>query len=694
MMFNKITIGIFAFTTILFTGCETNDNRGSANNPPVSVSRDMASLNRRITKVNRQLFLKADPIMQNKSLIDSIHWDAANREKYNFILRAEVEAPAGKNELHTMQATHVAIDKVNQKAFVSYNTRGELSDGMVDIFDISDLSNPRIVAQYHVEDLDISSVAYYNGRIYIAGASQDYKKPDWAVIQILEEKGDSVVSVTRKQIGSYVATDLTVTDEGVYIISGTAGNLVFYKHTYTGSKYTITKAAGPVAIADARSLAVNGNFVYVLDAGEYKTTGNETYGQFVPTTTAGIRVFDKNNLTEITQWSGFGAQKQFEAKTELDADNNYIFSAWQPTGLLVYNKNGTVVQTIPGPQTPTGGFYGDFVTNSATINGRLLMVSNGGAGASLYAQTDNTAVPYAMLGSFDFNSAYLDYFDQNSISHTAFDARQSVNFMASEGNVIFVATGLGGLKIIEIVEPKVVTLCNDFVNKTWAFAKYCETKDARTLKDINGLYIYKQFFDEPVARAISVTQQSDLYITFVSEGAGMVNSLGYYLWDRNMVAKPTYDMIKADILSDDGLSVRKERLVYSRIRNNQNDLVKGYTKYYLSMKPNIGIGFFLIPNGGNKGFNAITGNIDLNTNVKLADFMYTHFEYNQSKLQQHMLYQGECNSIVLSFEDIQQYGDHDYNDIIFILTDNPNTIGSTNLSTTGILNLSPGLVIN
>ena len=59
-----------------------------------------------------------------------------------------------------------------------------------------------------------------------------------------------------------------------------------------------------------------------------------------------------------------------------------------------------------------------------------------------------------------------------------------------------------------------------------------------------------------------------------------------------------------------------------------------------------------------------------------------------------MLYQGECNSIVLSFEDIQQYGDHDYNDIIFILTDNPNTIGSTNLSTTGILNLSPGLVIN
>ena len=225
---------------------------------------------------------------------------------------------------------------------------------------------PRIVAQYHVEDLDISSVAYYNGRIYIAGASQDYKKPDWAVIQILEEKGDSVVSVTRKQIGSYVATDLTVTDEGVYIISGTAGNLVFYKHTYTGSKYTITKAAGPVAIADARSLAVNGNFVYVLDAGEYKTTGNETYGQFVPTTTAGIRVFDKNNLTEITQWSGFGAQKQFEAKTELDADNNYIFSAWQPTGLLVYNKNGTVVQTIPGPQTPTGGFYGDFVTNSAT----------------------------------------------------------------------------------------------------------------------------------------------------------------------------------------------------------------------------------------------------------------------------------------------------------------------------------------
>ena len=77
------------------------------------------------------------------------------------------------------------------------------------------------------------------------------------------------------------------------------------------------------------------------------------------------------------------------------------------------------------------------------------------------------------------------------------------------------------------------------------------------------------------------------------------------------------------------------------------------------------IGFYLIAQGWKNGF--------------VTDGRYTHYtdlQFNPGNHQQHTLFvESTCTDLVMTFEDIDQadnlsYNDKDYNDILFVVSDN------------------------
>lgn len=172
-----------------------------------------------------------------------------------------------------------------------------------------------------------------------------------------------------------------------------------------------------------------------------------------------------------------------------------------------------------------------------------------------------------------------------------------------------------------------------------------------------------EFFDENVQKNIVLIKESNVYVTFIDEGAGYKNSLGWYSYKQNEPPLKVED-IKKNILFPNISKVGEGGL-----------LEPGYTLQLGNSKFPAGtvIGFFLIVKGWEKGkvnFNKLTH--------------YTDYIFNQGQHQQHILFKNAFyESIIIGFEDVPFEGgedlpcDKDYNDILFSVSDNNQGIRAT-----------------
>ena len=78
------------------------------------------------------------------------------------------------------------------------------------------------------------------------------------------------------------------------------------------------------------------------------------------------------------------------------------------------------------------------VTNAVSVSKDLLFAANGEAGV------------YVAQAKFDMESVSGSNPQLKYIGSLKFSKHQSANFVASNDNILFVATGSGGLKIVEI----------------------------------------------------------------------------------------------------------------------------------------------------------------------------------------------------------------------------------------------------
>jgi hypothetical protein len=168
--------------------------------------------------------------------------------------------------------------------------------------------------------------------------------------------------------------------------------------------------------------------------------------------------------------------------------------------------------------------------------------------------------------------------------------------------------------------------------------------------------VYAQLFTVDAEKRIVLTKDSEVYVTFISEGAGWSNTLGYYTYDASNPPGSTGDFQKVVLFPN----INNEVL-------NQGDMLQlGDGKF----KAGTAIGFFLITRGYENGLVYY----DKTTH-------YTDINLNKNSFQQHILFkEGACGDIVLAFEDRlldMTDCDFDYNDIIMTVADNKENLQTT-----------------
>ena len=177
---------------------------------------------------------------------------------------------------------------------------------------------------------------------------------------------------------------------------------------------------------------------------------------------------------------------------------------------------------------------------------------------------------------------------------------------------------------------------------------------------------HAQLFADGTQQRVVLTKDTDVYVSFVDEEATIGNVLGYYIYNSNSTPGSSEDIDKQLIFPN----VDKTYLTTGDTRKLGNTKLKAGTV----------IGFFLIVGGyRNDG-----------VYFKKPTY-YTDHNWNTDNAKQHVLFQeSECGAIVVGFEDrvATTAGDKDYNDIIFMVSDNTQNLANTSFEMQNVVTLS------
>ena len=630
--------GAFA-AIMLMTGCQEDKPLPLPEEPapPITetdgtpiINNDSDSLSSRITTHDE--LVPIEPIGQFMPKSGSPVPVVDHTQNFAFKLKAEVNAPVLNGR--TLMATHVAIK--DNFAFVSYNVRGADFGGAVEVFDVTDVNSPRIIAQAKYPLADINSVDYADGKLFIVGAMGDFEKHGYsspAFFEVLNLNAQMGIlaseTPTRVNIASFSANGIKVTADRIFITSGDKGGLTVLNRSYHQELF--------VEIADARSVDVNNANVYVLS------------GQ--PGT---ISVFDRSSLARRHTWEVGGANTPY-SKSEISVNEKYIFAALNEGGARMLTPNGQTKQRFLRPLVPAGELAENHVTNSAEINNTLLFMGNGHSGIAVGEIIPKLNDSVVILGRM------------------AFTDMQSSNFVQSEDSVVFVASGLGGLKILSItinhgVPPGIITTdpCPTLMDAIRLM--FPENVDARVRHP--NLFL-------PGSSNVITAEETDVYITFIHEGAGWKNTFGFY----------TYPANNPPDTRDEWRQLRRNVIFPNVSLVGEGGGLESGDKIKLGRFPaNTVIGFYLVGEGWRNG-QMVQGRYTQFTDFNLHDCPQRRYRQRQ----QHLLFiENGCQDLVLTFEDICVLGTNprsnfDFNDIIFSIRDNPNDLPNTRFKTESII---------
>ena len=181
----------------------------------------------------------------------------------------------------------------------------------------------------------------------------------------------------------------------------------------------------------------------------------------------------------------------------------------------------------------------------------------------------------------------------------------------------------------------------------------------------NNMEKHTQLFSGDTQQRIVLTKDTDVYVSFVTEAATLGNVLGYYIYDSNTPPGSSEDIDK--------------QLIFPNV--DKSYLKTGDTRRLggAQLKAGTVVGFFLIVGGyRNDGvyFKKPTS--------------YTEATWNVDGAKQHVMYQeSECSAIVVGFEDKNSANaDKDFNDIIFMVSDNTDNQANTSFDLQNVVTLT------
>lgn len=165
-----------------------------------------------------------------------------------------------------------------------------------------------------------------------------------------------------------------------------------------------------------------------------------------------------------------------------------------------------------------------------------------------------------------------------------------------------------------------------------------------------------KYIADDIDSDLKLYSQADVWVTFVAEGAGYRNVLGFYTYD---LTKP---LTKAP--SSDQITIIFPNVSAS---GSGGGLVAGDKIYIGSFPKNTGIGWVLFANGFN-------GKVTTGLWTLYSDADFNPESKTSQRRHNVLLKDTESDKVVLTFEDIRRdlsNCDQDFNDAIFYVTANP-----------------------
>ena len=322
--------GILALFTLAMTSCE-KDPENSQKKDWMMIENSLSQLSKRVSIPAADWVMPLYPVPTDDRLKGLKYTDISSN--YVIKLRAEVASPVFEGK--RMQASHIKI--AGNYAFVTYNRQGPDYLGGIDIFDVTDISNPVLISNAIFPYVDISSIeiespgAGLNNFVYVAGAENmdhntDLNTPALAEKFLLNSANQFMhVNDPRQVVDlmSYVATDVKKFNNRIYVTSGSTGGL-----TTLNPGMNITKTE---MISDARSIDADDEKMVVL-----KGTDGEIF------------VFDLNG-NQINHIVTGGASYP-EAKSMVRISGNFAFAALGDLGMKMFDlTTGLEVDNLPRP---------------------------------------------------------------------------------------------------------------------------------------------------------------------------------------------------------------------------------------------------------------------------------------------------------------------------------------------------------
>jgi hypothetical protein len=613
---------------LIFNSCNDDALEKPFANSRISTNSDISSLNNRVRIPQYDEALSVNDV---KLSLPNARQDnqVSNHSTYELLLRAEVAPPEIGGE--KLQASHVFIE--GELAFVSYNTEGPVYRGGIEVFNISNIKSPSLIYQLVVEGTDYSSIYYEDGKIYLAGATESTESFGLGSPAILEIMDYPVITGSEStviDISSFTATDVKVHGQHIYVSSGSHGGLTIFDKT------SLEKVLA-TGMDDARSIAFNDEFYAVMQG-----------------TPARVKIYRIDDNSYVNSYTVGGAEIP-ESKSILSMDNEKLFVPTGKDGLKMISINsGELLEHMGLPQMEE--VEDDLVvTNGVSVNGKYVFCANGAAGLFLSEQLPEQT---SLMGSVNFQA--------------------STNYVESREQVMFVATGMGGLKIIEIVEhtpeeedyeeigdwdedgtPQY--LCEDNA----AIASILRDRMSLIFQSKENLMERKpEYFSGNPTTDLFLTKDTDVEVIFYSETAGYKNILGYYVYDSENPPATVEELSEMTIIFPN-----------TSARGSGGWLRQGNKVCLTNLKAGSVVGFFMLVDGWKgKITNGMTTNFTTkNLNTELPQ------EYRQTSL---LLGVEDEDAMILTFEDRKlPGGDKDFDDAVFILqTSTPNSVDYSKLT--------------
>ena len=333
---------------------------------------------------------------------------------FTLTLVAEVTPPIVAGS--PLQATSVTLN--GGFAYISYSQQGDPYRGAIDVIQLRAGRNATLKSSATFTDTDIHSVYFDSEFLFVAEALEDpLFYPATSFVERLKTSGGdklTLVDKLRTPLQSFVATSVAASFPDVFVTTGNTGYL------YRLDQATLT-VQDSVQLDDARWVSVSGSQVVVVQG----TPGR-------------ISVYNSADLSGVGTFTFDGASIAESKSTVQFIGGKALIAAGDGGVKLVNIQTGTAVGSIDRV-TVTGLDSSLTVTNAAEAFGEYVFISNGEAGVyvaqasqALENSTGDTPITLTTLGKLQFNEA------------------QSVNHVAYDGSNLIIASGLGGVKIVQV----------------------------------------------------------------------------------------------------------------------------------------------------------------------------------------------------------------------------------------------------